>query len=430
MNESGEGDGQRPGKGKTNSPESEQAEEKDESKETAEENRKAHRERRDSEKEESQDDEREQSADDTDSDRGGSDEKPGKEKSEEGKRKKPPVYKRPAFIISAIVILTVFVVGAIIVWLYVRHFVWTDDAYVDGHVVQIAPQVSAPVQALHFDDNWYVHKGDLLVELDPADYQAASEQAQAQLDASRTRVAQTLTQIESAKAAVAEAAAQLDSAQVSLDNAKRDLRRYQEVDEAARSRQQLDNAATAEKNAEAQLHQAEARKASAEANVKTSIAAEKSAEADVGTAMASLKRAQVSLGYCKIHAPCDGRITERTVEAGNFAQVSQTMFMIVSPYVWVTANFKETQLTYMRPGDEVQLKVDAFPNLKLHGHVDSIQAGSGARFGILPPENATGNFVKIVQRVPVKLVFDIGPNTNDTELISPGLSVVPRVRIR
>lgn len=255
--------------------------------------------------------------------------------------KKPPVFKRPVFIISAVIVLIVMVIGGIIVWLYVRHFLWTDDAYVDGHIVQIAPQVSAPVQALHFDDNWYVHKGDLLVELDPADYQVAMEQARAQLEASCARATQAETQIEAAKASVAEAAAQVESAQVSLDNAKRDARRYQEVDAAARSREQLDNVTTTAKNAEARLSQAEAQKASADANVETSIAAEKSAEADVGTAMSTLKRTQVNLGYCKIHAPCDGRITGRMVEVGNLAQVGQTMFMIVSPYVWVTANFKE-----------------------------------------------------------------------------------------
>ena len=126
----------------------------------------------------------------------------------------------------------------------------------------------------------------------------------------------------------------------------------------------------------------------------------------------------------------DGRVTQRTVEVGNYVVVGQAMFMLTDPNVWVTANFKETQLTDMRPGQPVTIKVDAFPGIKFRGHVDSIQAGSGSRFSILPAENATGNFVKVVQRVPVKIYFDEAVNTNDAVLFSPGLSVVPRVKVR
>ncbi|MDB6066324.1 MAG: Secretion protein HlyD family protein [Pedosphaera sp.] len=342
----------------------------------------------------------------------------------------PPVYKRPAFRISVFAVLLILILGAILYWLHARNYTSTDDAYVDGHIVQIAPQVPALVAALHIDDNQLVHQGDLLIELDPTDYRVALEQAQAQLKSSQGRLAQAQAQIDSAKAAVVQAVAQVDAAQVLLENTNRDLQRYETVDPRARSRQQLDNVLAATKSAQAQLEQANAAKVSAEANVNTSAAAIKAAAGDVQAAEANLKRAEINLGYCRIFAPCDGRVTQRTVEAGNYLQTGQTMFFLVSPIVWVTANFKETQLKNMRPGQTVTLKVDAFPNRKFNGHVDSIQAGSGSRFGVLPPENATGNFVKIVQRVPVKILFDYGANTNDAGLLSPGLSVVPRVKVR
>jgi membrane fusion protein (multidrug efflux system) len=358
------------------------------------------------------------------------DEDEKKEDKKNDQPKKPPPYKRPAVVIIVSIVLLIAIVGGLIYWLHARHFVSTDDAYIDGHVVQIAPQVPAPVIALHVDDNQLVYKGDLIVELDPTDYRVALEQAQAQLASSQGRLTQTQAQLESARASVAQAAAEVDAAQVALDNTTRDLQRYEAVDERARSRQQLDNAIAAQKNAQAQLAQAKAKKVSADASVDTTAASIKAAEGETRTSEAGVKRAEVNLGHCKIYAPVDGRVTQRTVEVGNYVQTGAAMFMLVSPQVWVTANFKETQLTHMRPGQPVTIKVDAFPDLKLNGRVDSIQDGSGSRFGVLPPENATGNFVKIVQRVPVKIVFEYGSNTNDANLLSPGLSVIPKVRVR
>jgi membrane fusion protein (multidrug efflux system) len=351
-------------------------------------------------------------------------------KKEDDKPKKTPAYKRPVVIITVSLVLLVLIIAGLLYWLHARHFVSTDDAYIDGHVVQISPQVPAPVIALHVNDNQLVRKGDLLVELDETDYQVALQQQQAQLVSAQGKVAQAQAQLAQAKASVEQAAAEVDSAQVSLDNATADLKRYLAVDERARSQQQLDNAITNQKNAQAQLNQAKARKVSAEANVVAAEASIKAAEGDTRTSEANIKRAQVNLGYCRIYAPTDGRVTQRTVEVGNYVQTGATMFMLASPDVWITANFKETQLRYMRPGQPVTIKVDAYSNLKLKGHVDSIQAGSGSRFSVLPAENATGNFVKIVQRVPVKIVFDHGANTNDTQLLSPGLSVIPKVRVR
>jgi membrane fusion protein, multidrug efflux system len=360
----------------------------------------------------------------------GDEEKEDGKKEEEKKPKKPPLYKRPLAMTIIIAVLLVLIAAGVAYWLYARQFVSTDDAYIDGHVVQVAPQVAAPVKVLHVDDNVYVRKGDLVVELDPTDYQVALEQARGAESAAQGKLAQAEAQVGAAEAGVKQSDAEIAAAQAQLDNAQADLKRYESVDPRARSQQQLDNARTAEKNAAAQLAQAKAKRASAVANVGTAEASVKAAQGDLDKAIADEHRAEVNLGYCKIYASQDGRVTSRTVEAGNYVTTGQAMFSLVSPDVWVTANFKETQLKNMRLGQPVTLTVDAYPGKKWNGHVDSIQAGSGSRFSVLPAENATGNFVKIVQRVPVKIVFDYGSNTDDSRLLSPGMSVVPKVKVR
>jgi membrane fusion protein (multidrug efflux system) len=318
----------------------------------------------------------------------------------------------------------------VLYWLHARQFVSTDDAYIDGHVTQISPQVPALVAALHITDNQLVKRGDLLIELDSTHYQVALDQAQAQLLAAQGRLLQAQAQLVAAKATQTQSQAAVDAAQVSLDNASRDLQRYEQVDVRARSQQRLDSATAAAKNAQAELEQAKAKQVGAQANISTAEAAIKAAEGEVRTAAANVKRAEVDLADCRIYAPSDGRVTQRTVEVGAYVQTGQVMFSLVAPDVWVTANFKETQLKRMRPGLPATIKIDAFPGRQLRGHVDSIQAGSGARFSVLPAENATGNFVKVVQRVPVKIVFEHGANTNEAGLLSPGLSVRPKVKVR
>lgn len=360
--------------------------------------------------------------------------KPEKESDKKSDKKKqpdkPPLYKRRGFVPVVIIIAVVLIVALVVTWLIFRQYVYTDDAYIDGHVTQISARVSSQVVALHILDNRLVHKGDLLIELDPTTFQVALSRAKAQVASSRGKLAQAQAQVGTAKASVIQAIAQFDAAQVQFANADRDFKRYQEVDERARSRQQLDNAYTARKNAQAQLDQAKAQKISAAANVTSAEAAVKAEQGDLDTSLANEKSAEVNLFYCKIYSPVEGRVTQRTVEVGNYVSPGQSLFMLVDPQVWITANFKETQLTLMRPGQPVTIHVDAFPGHTWHGHVDSIQAGSGSRFSVLPAENATGNFVKIVQRVPVKIIFDSGPNTNDAPMLSPGLSVEPWVKVR
>jgi membrane fusion protein (multidrug efflux system) len=344
--------------------------------------------------------------------------------------KKPPLYKRPVFLISAGVVVVVAGVIALIWWLHARQYVSTDDAFIDSHVTTIAPQVSGLVKLLHVDDNQFVHKGDVLVELDPTDFQIALDQAEASVAAAEGKLAQAKAQVTQAVAGVAQVQAEVDAAQVNLDNSTRDLRRYQNIDERARSQQQLDNAEAAQKNAAAQLAQARAKQSSAEAAVVTARAAVEAANGDLERARADAHHNAINLGYTKIIAPSDGRVTLRTIEPGAYVAAGQTLFSLVSPDVWVVANFKETQLTLMRPGQSVTIKVDAFPDKKYEGTVDSFQAGSGSRFSVLPAENATGNFVKVVQRVPVKILFNHSSNEADAPLLSPGLSVTPKVKVR
>jgi membrane fusion protein (multidrug efflux system) len=230
---------------------------------------------------------------------------PAKEEADDSEKKsnhrdktKPPIYKRPRFILIGSAVLVVLVVAGILYWLHARRYVATDDAYIDGHVAQIGPQVSGSVLALHVDDNQFVHKGDLLVELDHINYQVAVQQSQAQLASAQARLNQAQAQIEVAQGAAVQTEAEVNAAQVALDNSTRDLQRYEAVDERALSWQQLDNAITSKKNAQAQLEQTKARKVYAEANVSTAEAQVKADRADVRTAEANLKRAEVDLGYC------------------------------------------------------------------------------------------------------------------------------------
>jgi membrane fusion protein, multidrug efflux system len=275
----------------------------------------------------------------------------------------------------------------------------TDDAFIDGHVVSISPRVAGHVEKVFITDNQPVRKGDILIKIDPRDYQAREKAAQATLAA--------------AKAAAEQAEADIVAAQTDAELKKADLARYKELSPASGiSKQQLDSATAAARASQAKLEAA------------TKVVSV--AKARVGEAEASLETAALQLSYTEVFAPQDGRITKRSVEAGAYVERGQPLMAIVPSNVWVTANFKETQLSDMHPGQAATIKVDAFPSLRFKGHVDSIQKGTGARFSLLPSENATGNYVKVVQRVPVKIVFDADPNSLSE--LAPGMSVIPRVR--
>jgi membrane fusion protein, multidrug efflux system len=338
-------------------------------------------------------------------------------------------YHNPAFRIFFMVVCLLAVVGGIY-WLHVRHFEDTDDAYIDGHTIPISPQISALVSAVHIDDNQFVHKGDLLIELDPTDYQAALAQAQGSEASAKGKLEQARAGVAVAQSAVAQAKAELDAAQVNFDISNRDLQRYQGLDERAKSQQQLDTATATQKTAASQVAQAKAHQASAEAQVSSANANVVAAEGDHQKAQADTNRAQINLGYCRIVASSDGRVTGKNVDAGMYVTSSTQLFVLVPANVWVIANFKETQLDHMQPGQPVKIKVDAYPDRNFHGTVQSIQSGTGSRFSVIPSENATGNFVKVVQRIPVKITFDTDVNSDPAHLLAPGMSVEPTVQVR
>ena len=360
-------------------------------------------------------------------------------------------------------ILTVMAIIGFGWWLNTRNTETTDDSYIDANIIQVSPQVGGRVIAVHFTDYALVKEGDPLVELDPRDYEAMAAAAQANLDAARARkmgaeasLALTrvtsgadFTKAESALAGsrqqVGQARSTAEAAHADTIRADADSERYRELFAGHNaSRQRMEQAQADARMAQARWRASQAAVANAEANVAQADAqlrsagtaaqqvALKMADLALATAQAeqadaTLRTAQLNLSYTHLTAPQSGRMTRRAVNVGDSVQKDQTLSQLVAGAPWVIANFKETQLTRMRPGQKATITIDAFPDVKLTGHVDSIQPGSGARFSLLPPENATGNFVKVVQRVPVKIILD--DPCPAAELMAPGMSVVPSVDV-
>jgi membrane fusion protein (multidrug efflux system) len=342
---------------------------------------------------------------------------------------------RPFVRIGMVAVAALLILGGLYYYESTKDLEDTDDAYTDGRVMTIAPHVTGYVVSLDVNDNQFVHKGDPLIHIDPRDYEASLEQAQGQMDAAAGQLAAAQQAFAVAQvnfpARLAQAQAQLKDAQANLFKAQTDYKRQQDLPRAATTGQQIDYATAALRSAEAQVTSAEAAVQQA-TPVKPNIAQTQAQVKQLGgtlmQAEAAIKQAELNLGWCVVRAPQDGWITKRNVEVGNYVQPGAQIFSIVSPDVWVTANFKETQLNRMRPGQTVTISVDSYPSLKLVGHVDSVQLGSGSKFTAFPPENATGNFVKIVQRVPVKIIIDSGLDPN---LPLPlGISVEPTVSLK
>jgi len=284
-------------------------------------------------------------------------------------------------------------------------------------------------------DNQYVHKGDPLIHIDARSYTSGRDQAQGALDAARAQAAGERFLAEIARknfpALLQQAQAQLQTAKANLVKAQADYDRQSSLPKAATSQQDVDAALAALRQSEAQVMQAEAQvqlSSPVEQHIAESDAQVDQLNGQVEQAQALLDQKALDLSWTVVTAPQDGWVTRRNVEMGTYVTPGQQIFSIVPPDMWITANFKENQLDDVRPGQSVSIEVDAYPDLDLHGHVDSIQMGSGSKFTAFPPENATGNFVKIVQRVPVKIIIDRGL---DPKLPLPlGISVVPTVTVR
>ncbi|MGI8467379.1 MAG: efflux RND transporter periplasmic adaptor subunit [Pyrinomonadaceae bacterium] len=463
------------------------------------------------------------------------------------KRSRVPIY-----IVGGIVVVSI--IAGLGYWLYSRQFETTDDAFVEGNIIQISPKISAYVTKIHIKENQPVKKGDLLVELDSRDYENKLEQAQAQLkvalaqnekalanvsfisktanagvrqassnfdtakngieqskitaDSKQTSIEQARNglktadanfrqiqaEIPSAEANLAEMKARVPAAQANLEIAQNDFERYQTLlakgdiskqgmDKARKelslaqaefiAAQKQTEAAQARLNAvnrqaeveAARMNEAQTNITAAENDYRQSvmqintttsqanesagrlqeaqaaperIAVDKSdvasAEAQVAQAQAAVHQAELELSYTKIYAPDDGFVSRKAVQEGELVQPDQTIIAISQSKensnsdVWIIANFKETQIERIKPGQIVDVYIDAYPNVTFRGRVDSFQAGTGSRFSVFPAENATGNFVKVVQRIPVKIVFDEG--TEKINLLVPGMSAVPRVKVR
>ncbi len=393
-------------------------------------------------------------------------------------RTRPSRTASPGFRIAAIIGAVVLLLVVFFVYRYVASYESTDDAQVDGHINSVSARISGHVVKLNIEDNQYVQAGTVLVQIDPADYQVAYEHAKADFEEAQAAAAgagvnvpitsvSTTSQVSSSEADVASARAgiaaarqqfeaakaQRDQAEANNVKAQNDLGRYKQlVDKQEISQQQYDQAvASARANeasvqsarsladaAQSQVTQAQGKLADAEANWRNAQTAPKqmqvirsraaSAEALAQQKKADLDQAQLNLQYTKITAPVEGEVSDRTVEVGqNVAPGQELMKIIPLNDVWITANFKETQLRDMKVGQPVTLEVDA-NGRKYRGKVNSIAGASGARFSLLPPENATGNYVKVVQRIPVKIVLDPGENKDHS--LRPGMSVTPKVWIR
>jgi membrane fusion protein, multidrug efflux system len=337
------------------------------------------------------------------------------------------IYAHPyVAAIVAIAAVVAFAAGALW-WRHLLQYESTDDAFVDARTVAISSQITGAIIDLPVTDNQVVNADAVLVRIDPRDYEAALAQAKAQVAQAEATIANLDAQIDAQKARIEQAQEQVRQTQAAFEFAQEENTRAQELFKTGAGTQQR------AQQAASNLHQAEAAFAAAKANAKAAeiqlaVLQTQRLEAvgRLDQVRAAQRQAETNLSRTEISAPVASRVTKLSAAKGNYAQPGQALMMLVPSEVWVTANFKETQLNLMRPGQPVDIYIDAYPGRAFAGHVESVQAGSGAAFSLLPPENATGNYVKVVQRVPVKIVFDKTPDV----YMGPGMSVVPTVKVR
>jgi membrane fusion protein (multidrug efflux system) len=361
-----------------------------------------------------------------------------------GKPTKGHSGKRVLLTLLVVVLFSAGVIGALIYVVNSAASQSTDDAFIDGHIIPVSAKVAGRVQSVYVVDNQSVGKGDLTVELDPRDFEAATRQRTAAMESSQAQAVAAQAGLQEAIAHVNTMQATLESDQATAaadaaqhEKAQSDLHRYEDLFKTkVVSPQDVDQFRATAKSAQATLDAANKKVVSdkaqvneAEAQVGAVRGLVDSVTAQIHEADANLSTATLNQSYTAIVAPEAGWVTQKSVEPGAYVQAGQTLFALVQKDVWVTANFKEDQIRRMRPGQRVDIAIDALHSQKFAGHVDSIQAGSGARFSLLPPQNATGNYVKVVQRVPVKVLFDEPLNTGSGLPLGPGESVVPTVEV-
>jgi membrane fusion protein, multidrug efflux system len=336
------------------------------------------------------------------------------------------LHRHPLASVLAVVLLAVALSSGYVYWDFTGHFQSTDDAFITSRQIAIAPKVSGYVTQVPVTDNQHVPADGVIVRIDDREYAIALEQAKDQIAAAQAAIQNIDAQSNTQRAQIDASQAQVDQAQASLVFAKQQAERYGKlgqtgygtVQNAQQYSSQLSQQEAAVKNAKGAF-------SVAQLQIESLKAQRKSAEANLEQAGAQRDQAALNLSYTTVTAAEPGRVVNLTAEPGEFAQMGTNLTMFVPDDIWVTANFKETQLNQMRPGQPVTLSIDAYPGRQIHGHVASVQPGSGTAFSLLPAQNATGNYVKIVQRVPVKVVIDNPPT--DVAL-GPGMSVAPSVR--
>jgi membrane fusion protein, multidrug efflux system len=335
--------------------------------------------------------------------------------------------RRPVVSAIGAVLLASAIAGGYLYMDSARHFESTDDAFVAARQFSIAPKISGYITAVPVTDNQHVKSGDVIARIDERDYRTALDQAQAQVAAAQASIENIDAQLDVQQSQISANQAQVDQAQAALVFAQQQAARYEHLEQTGYGTVQNAQQYTS------QLRQQQAALASAQATLKLAQrqvealkAQRNSAVASLAQAKAQRDQAELNLSYTTVTAAQPGRVVNLGAAAGQFAQAGTNLTMFVPDEIWVTANFKENQLDHMRPGDPVTLAIDAYPERRIHGHVESVQPGSGTAFSLLPAQNATGNYVKIVQRVPVKIVMDDPPT--DVAL-GPGMSVVPTARV-
>ncbi|MCA1454045.1 HlyD family secretion protein [Bradyrhizobium sp. BRP22] len=330
--------------------------------------------------------------------------------------------------IAGACVLLAALIGGGIYWLEVRNYESTDDAFIAARSFSIAPKVGGYLVDVPVTDNQHVNAGDLLARIDDRDYRIAVEQAEGQVAAARANIANIEAQIDSQQAQIDQAKAQLAQAEAQLQFAQQEAARADDLLQKGAGTLQRQQQTKSDLEAQqANTTRAKTAVTVAELGIKPLQAQRESAKASLQQAEAQRDQAKLNLEYTNVTAAQSGRVVKLSGAKGMLATAGQSIMMFVPDEVWIVANYKETQLRDMRPGQPVEFTIDAYPNRRLTGRVDSVQPGSGTVFSLLPAENATGNYVKVVQRVPVKIVVDHWP---DDVPVGPGMSVVPWTKVR
>jgi membrane fusion protein (multidrug efflux system) len=340
---------------------------------------------------------------------------------------KDRLRQRPWLIAGLVIGAIGVLVAGILWWLHARQYESTDDAFIDARTVSVSSQVSGAIRDLQVTDNQFVKAGTVMVQLDDSIYRAQLGQAKAQVEQAQANIANLDAQLDSQRSRIDQANKQVTEAEAALAFSQQENTRYQDlVRTGSGTEQRAQQASSDFTQKQAAFAGAQLNAVTAQKQLPVLETQRSAADAQLKAAEAGQRLAETNLQYTTIRAPVDGRVTKLSGNKGTYLQPGQSIMMFVPDELWITANFKETQLDLMRPGQGVDIRIDAFPDRDFSGHIDSLQSGSGTAFSLLPVENATGNYIKVVQRVPVKIVFDQKPDVP----LGPGMSVVPTVKVR